>query len=140
MTAEDVLGREPRERARREETEERVHAEPLLRREEVRSGPERIGDHERSPLRPPERSLAPERKVHGPEHLERGTGRVRARHEVERDAVRLRKRRRVAAMPVEQLEDTGRSPGGADSLLEPVHVHRVHEPDLPVRESACEAR
>ncbi len=37
-------------------------------------------------------------------------------------------------MPVEQLEDASRSPGGTDTLLEPFHVHRVHEPDLPVRD------
>ncbi len=74
MPAEHVLGVEPRERTRREQAEKRMHAEPLTRREEVRRGTEGIGDDERPPLRPPERGLAPEREIHGAQHLERRTG------------------------------------------------------------------
>src|SRR5262245_26813697 len=103
MADEHVLGPQWGERTRWEHPEHRMHAEKLVRGQEVRSGSERVGDHERAPLRPPERGLAPERDLHGAQRLERWAGRAGARHEPQRDAEGPGEPGAVAAMAVEQL-------------------------------------
>ena len=59
MADEQVLGLEPAERSRRPEPEQRVHAGRLVAGAEERNRPERVGDEQEPPLRPPERHLLP---------------------------------------------------------------------------------
>jgi hypothetical protein len=100
-----------------------MHRKPLSGREEVRRRPERVPDdehaavHERGDLTPAgqPRDLEAERQP--------------ARGHVQRHSEALRDARAVATVAVEQLDDGGRPAERLDTIVEPLHVEDVEEPD-----------
>src|SRR4029079_12739340 len=97
-------------------------------------------DEQEPTLRPPERRLAPPAQLNDRAQLERRPW-ERARHDVVWHAEAARDGRAVAAVPVEQLHDTGRLAELSDPLVQLRPVDDVEEPDvsvdLPRTRGAC---
>lgn len=106
-----------------------MNGELLVRAEEVGRGADRFCDHERPPRRPPEACLTPLRKVDEPEKLERRVGYSVRRSVSERDAVSVSEASAVTAVPVDELDHGRRIPERPDSLVEPLDVDRIDQPD-----------
>ncbi len=70
MAAQDVLGSDLPERARRKQAQKRMDREVLARPEEVRSRAESVCDDEQLVLGPPDRGLPPHGQVHRADDLE----------------------------------------------------------------------
>ena len=109
VTHEQMVGLEPPERARRPEPQHGVEAGRLCARAEEGDRPDRVGDEQQPPLRPPERHLAPPAAPDDRAQLERRSGKL-ARHDEMRDAEPPGDGGAVAVVPVEQLDDPGRLP------------------------------
>jgi hypothetical protein len=114
-----------------------MHGEPFRAGAEVLRGSERIGQDEHAPLRPPQRYLLPGAPCPDRNELERAD--AGPRHDVMRNAEALGERRAVAIVPIEQLQDARRSAGCANTLVQPVPVERVDQPDAAVRDERVRA-
>ena len=128
---EQMVGLEAPERARRPEPQHGVEAGRLCARAEEGDRPERVGDEQEPPLRPPERRLAPPAVPDDRAQLERRPGK-RARHDVMRDAEPPGDGGAVAVVPVEQLDDPGGLAELPDAVVELGPVDDVEEPDAAV--------
>src|SRR4051794_558970 len=112
---------------RREEPEERMHAERSATGGEVADGPERVGDDEYAPLGPPQRALVPQRQGHDADDLERCIEAIR--HSQVRDAELRRDVSAIPAVPVEQLDHARRLAQRTRSLQRVGPQEGVDEPD-----------
>ena len=133
VAAQYVLRREAGERPRRDEAQKRMDAEHLAAGAEIADGAESVAAEQHALLLPPQRDLAPQ-----PVPRDRNGVEGRARDALERRlVVRHAEPRgqggRVAAVPVEELDHTGRLAELPDVLLHPRRVDRIEDPDASLR-------
>jgi hypothetical protein len=119
---------------RRQEAEERVHAEPFAVGAEVGSRAEGIGADEYVSLGPPERHLPPPREAGHPPKRERRAFHTVEGNNVERDAESFGESGAVAPVPVEKLNDARGACGRPNPLLESLRGKRVDEPSRAARD------
>ena len=93
--------------------------------------------HEHAPLGPPESDLFPFPGIDDTdehERCDRPSG-----YDMQRNAEALGDRARIAIVPVQQLENSGRHARSADPLLHTLAVDRIDHPDLAVRHQRVRA-
>jgi hypothetical protein len=138
VSAEDHLGLKSAELlAWRCETQEWMHGETLPAREEVRRRPEHIRADEHAPFRPPQRDLVPEAAANDRDEGERADR--LSRHDVQANTEPSGKRGAIAVMTIQQLDDPGRTAGGADPLFDAFAVDGIDQPDAAVDDERMRA-
>src|SRR5438270_7930120 len=114
-----------------------MHAEAPATEPEIGGTAERVGADEDTPLRPPQRHLAPAPLHANSDELERAERLFR--HFFMSNAETIRDCGAVARVAVEQLDHPRRSPGSTDPLLDACVGHRVDDPHLPVGDERVRA-
>lgn len=107
-----------------------MHGEPFRAGAEVLRRSERIRQDEDAPLRPPQRYLLPGAPCPDRNELKRAD--AGPRHDVMRNAEPRSERRAIAIVPIEQLQNPCRIPGCANTLVQPLPVECVDQPDASV--------
>ncbi len=130
VSAEHMLGREAPQSKRREEPQQRVDRQALARSAVVPGRADRVGDDEDA-LIEERRDLTP---APAPHDLHRRDPGGSARSHVQRHAQPLGDLRAIASVPVEKLDDAPRLAERSDSVVEPIGVEHVEQPDLPAVE------
>jgi len=114
-----------------------MHTKSVVTCAKVLRRTERIRQDEHAQLRPPQRHLLPEASRSDRNELELRD--ARTGHDVMRNAEPRRELRAIAVVTIEQLDDARRSSGTNDSIVQPVTVERVDQPDSAVGDERMRA-
>jgi hypothetical protein len=116
------------------EAKQRVEPEHLTRGAEVTRGSEDISADENALFGPPEGRLLPAEAIDHTKYFEWSPRNAFEGHAEERHAEARGQRCAIPVVSVEELSDTDRPAERQHTLLHPICIHRIDEPDAATQE------